>query len=181
MIVPDDSALLHKAAYDPVKAREYYLRTRHLKGRKAGVKVKPTSRGRPKAVKVKAKARKPSREELKAQKEALQKRLDHLRDVLAELVKSAKARSGVEDKSSDSSKEKASKNETPKKESKLTEKQKHEKAEKAREAYKKDHLSKDVKALEQKIKDIREKIESAIEDAKNKSSKSKPKTASKGR
>ena len=32
--------LMHRVAYDPVAAREYYLRTRKLKGRKKGIETK---------------------------------------------------------------------------------------------------------------------------------------------
>lgn len=37
MQLPDGSVLMHgNAPYDPVKAHEYYMRTRHLKGRRKG-------------------------------------------------------------------------------------------------------------------------------------------------
>lgn len=39
MKLPDGTILMHaKEPYDPAKAHEYYLRTRKLKGRKAGIK-----------------------------------------------------------------------------------------------------------------------------------------------
>jgi len=42
MELPDGTTLMHgPAPYDPVKAREYYLRTRKLKGRKKAAVVVP--------------------------------------------------------------------------------------------------------------------------------------------
>lgn len=44
MKLPDGTTLMHfEVPYDPVKAREYYLRTRKLKGRKAGKMDVPSS------------------------------------------------------------------------------------------------------------------------------------------
>ncbi len=45
MILPDGTELMHgESVYDPVKAREYYLRTRELKGRKKGTGKFPVSK-----------------------------------------------------------------------------------------------------------------------------------------
>jgi len=51
MRLPDGTILMHgEAPYDPRKAHEYYLRTRHLKGRKKAAPQFPTGKqGRPKA------------------------------------------------------------------------------------------------------------------------------------
>jgi len=46
--LPDGELLMHgESEYDPVKAREYYLRTRELKGRKKGVEELPVGRRTP--------------------------------------------------------------------------------------------------------------------------------------
>lgn len=193
----DDSALFHYAkGYDPAKAREYYLRTRHLKGRRKGPLADKTTMSRAEFLK-KAQGnegkydRPPSpkeqREKLEAQKEALIARLGRLQDVLEKLVEAAKARSGIEVKSdpSDSPADKASRNESAKKNTPLTESQKREKAAKAREEYKKENggpsLSTEVQQLQRKIADVRKKIETAMAEAKRKSSGPQNQTASEGR
>jgi hypothetical protein len=173
--VIDDSALIHGGVYDPVKARAYYLRTRELKGRRPttatasspgrGGRRPATAPGKPNRSKTNGR-----QEELRAQKAALEKRLDRLREVLRELVDAAKKRSGVEDKS-DSPAEKAEKNKSAKKDSPLTQKEKREKAKKAAEEYEKEHssgLSNDVAELKRQVQDIRAKIESALQDAREK-------------
>lgn len=43
MKLHDGTILMHKIPYDPVKAHEYYIRTRQLKGRKKGSKLVRTS------------------------------------------------------------------------------------------------------------------------------------------
>lgn len=44
MLLPNGERLLHSnAPYDPVKAHEYYIRTRHLKGRQKGSDYKVTN------------------------------------------------------------------------------------------------------------------------------------------
>lgn len=188
MSMPDDSALLHGRLYDPQKAREYYLRTRKLKGRRAGsaeVPASQRSRG-PAASPANPKTR---RAQLEAQKAILEKRLDRLRDILAQKVEAAKARSGVKNEPADKADapaEKAAKNEANKKDSPLTAKQKQVKAEKAREEYKKENrenppLSDEVAQLQRQIVDIRAKIQAAVKDAREKSAQSNPKTASNGR
>ena len=207
----DDSALLHYAeGYDPVKAREYYLRTRQLKGGRPRL-----AQLTPEQVAAQQKARKErkqaakeafekaatgnegtydrpptpkeQREKLEAQKQALIARLGRLQDVLDKLVEAAKARSGIEVKSdpSDSPADKASRNESAKKNTPLTESQKREKAAKAREEYKKENggpsLSTEVQRLQRQVADVRKKIETAMAEAKRKSSGPQNQTASEGR
>lgn len=199
MSSPDDSALLHAKYYDPAKARAYYLRTRQLKGR-GGPSVSGgqvgQSRSRAGVVAVRGASNEARRNELAAQKAALNKRLDRLKKVLEELVNAAKARSGVKDKSDSDTdpKETAAKNESKKKGTPLTAKQKREKADKARKEYEKTKgsgPSQDIAVLQAQVQDIRAKIETAIKQAREKSAagaqevatsaQSKPKTASKGR
>ena len=185
MTPPDDSALLHaRAPYDPAKAREYYLRTRKLKGRRSVRVVAPKGKGRPHAVPVPVK--KSNRQaELKAERAALEKRLDRLRDILAQKVKAAKSRSGVEDHSKKSSREKAAKDQRGKNDKPLTASEKRQKADKAREDYKKEHgstsVSQEIADLRKQIADIRARIDAAIKDAQQQHRKSTHQTASKGR
>lgn len=178
----DDSALFH-GRYDPVKAREYYLRTRQLKGRKSA--SAPASPGRTAARSTSVPARssggkpnrahtKSRRAELQAQKEALEKRLDHLRDVLRELVEAAKGRSGVKknekDKAPETSADKADRNKDQKNKKPETAAQKKERAKKAKEAYEKENptsLSQDVDVLKEQVADIQAKIQKAITDARD--------------
>ena len=187
----DDSELFH-GTYDPTKAREYYLRTRKLKGRKPTTAT-PSNPGRggrrpanaPKgaaggtASRSKTKSR---QAELRAQKEALEKRLDRLREVLSELVKAAKKRSGgnpnkgkdKKDAAPETQADKADRNKAEKKAKPETASQKKEKAQKAKEAYEKENpnsLSTDVDILKSQVEDIQAKIQKALADARDRSSK----------
>lgn len=180
----DDSALLHGRYYDPAKARAYYLRTRQLKGRRAGGAVTPVGRARS-GQGTSAHIRPSRRAELKAQKAALEKRLDRLREVLAERVKAAKRRSGIEVKPEPktTTKEPAAK-QRDKNSKPLTEKQKRDKREAAKKQYEKEqgtNLSQEVQQLQAQVRDIRAQIETAIKDARRKSAHSQSVTASKGR
>lgn len=157
--------------YDPVKAREYYLKTRELKGRRKGVVKSPVGRetktpaasAKNRAV-AKAAAKKAKNQRLKKIAEArvakLKARLEKLEKILDELVKQAKARSGVETKSktSDQKTEKASQDAKP-----LTPSEKREAAKKAKERYEKEKdknptLSDEAKAIEAKIRNAQERI-----------------------
>lgn len=181
----DDSDLFHARVYDPVKAREYYLRTRKLKGRRKGRAVidQPSTGRRQSNVVLVDRSKKRSskaerrRAELKAQKEALQKRLERLREVLDQLVKDAKRRSGVKTpakKGTSGSKSKSGSSTSRKssssgRERKLTQREKAVKAKKAKEQYEKDHpntLSDDIEILQEQIKDIKAQIKKALEQSK---------------
>lgn len=201
MAAPDDSALLHAGRYyDPAKAREYYLRTRQLKGRRRGRAEEPSSdRQKASSAKPDSALRASRRGQLLAEKAKLERRLDELKDALELLVDAAKKRAGVkEDKSEDQSdpKETAAKNEKSKKDKPLTEKQKREKREASKEQYEKEQgtsLAQNVDSLRGQVQDVRAKLEAAIADARRKSGQPekkpqaeltdppKPKTASKGR
>lgn len=145
--------------YDPAKRREYYLRTRQLLGRKTGQAL-DTSRERNKSSsppfvppkKAKASSK---QSDFQAQMDALNARLDKLKKVLAELVKQAQARSGVEPADTKASSNKPAK--------KLTAKQKADAAKRAKKSAeknkdKKQTPSQQIKALETKIKAIQAKI-----------------------
>lgn len=198
----DDSALFH-GTYDPVKAREYYLRTRKLKGRKKGRAELETTMDRSEFNKIakgnEGKYARPGnekaerryrREQLKKKKAALEKRLERLEQVLKELVEAAKKRSGVDkepkkDRAPETKKDKADRNKAEKKDKPETAAEKKERAKKAKEAYEKEHpnsLSKDVEILQEQVKDIQAKIKKALEDArdrKDKAGKNNSKSGSK--
>ena len=179
----DDSVLLHSAKkYDPVKAREYYLRTRKLKGRATGSKVAQASPRQPAAAPAQSGPRanrvdtKSRRAELQAQQAALRKRLERLREVLDNLVNEAQSRSGVKkpeqdvkDAAPETQVDKADRNADQKSRKPLSSKQKSDKARQAKEAYEKEHpntLSTDVAILKEQVKDIQAKIKRALEDDK---------------
>lgn len=183
----NDSELFHYAVgYDPAKARAYYLRNRHLKGRKKGIPKTSKSRTparRPSGTPAVRAGGKPNRAntksrqaELRAQKDRLQKRLDTLRNILEEKVAAAKKRSGGDPnkkkdekgKAPETKADKADRNKDEKDRKPLTAKQKTDKARKAKEEYEKENptsLSEDVEILQEQIKDIRAKIEKAVADA----------------
>lgn len=166
----DDSGLFH-GTYDPQKAHEYYLRNRKLKGRKpaaAAVATSPARGGRP-AVGANRSKTQSRQAELKAQKEHLEKRLERLREVLAQLVDAAKKRSGGDpnhkDKAPETPADKADRNKAAKKAKPETAAQKKERAKKAKETYEKEHpnsLSRDVDILQAQVADIHKKIQDAM-------------------
>lgn len=183
----DDSALFH-GTYDPVKAREYYLRTRKLKGRRPAASKQLSATTRSPAKKSASIVRggapnrantKSRRAELEAQKEALEKRLDRLREVLREKVEAAKKRSGGQKKEAEKKSapetevDKADRNKAEKKskpEKPETAAEKKERAKAAKEAYEKEHpntLSQDVDILKAQIEDIQNKIQKAVADARD--------------
>lgn len=192
---PDDINLLHAdRVYDPQKAREYYLRTRKLKGRRpTTASIESPGRGgrriqtiRPQgSPSVRPAGKGNSRQaELKAQKEALEKRLDRLKEVLREAVAAAKARSGGDpnksssesekDKAPETPKDKADRNKEQKKDKPESPAQKKERAKKAKEAYEKENpgsLSQDVEILQAQVRDIREKIQKALANSKSRNGK----------
>ena len=125
MLLPDGTTLIHEGRpYDPVKAHEYYLRTRKLKGRKKG-SAKTASETRP-VVKVDnsaAKARR--RQELAARISALEEKLKKVEELIRKKLREEK---------SDDRKARAEKNRAAKKAAKPD--SAAEKAKKAREAKK---------------------------------------------
>lgn len=139
-------------AYDSAKRREYYLRTRKLKGRKPGVKPAP----KPKPTRAQRQAAR--RKKLEAQVEALKGRLEKLRAALKILTEQAQARSGIKP---DSSKKKTSSTTKKTDSKKLTTAQKA-KAAKASAEYREKNpdkvLAEEVKSLNAKIKTIQERI-----------------------
>lgn len=85
MKLPDGTVLMHGSApYDPVKAHEYYLKTRELKGRKKGSAAPPPSK-----VPVKGLGTKPKKptnpQELARQRQYAAKRVAEIKSKLADL------------------------------------------------------------------------------------------------
>jgi hypothetical protein len=150
--------LFHIREYDPQARRDYYLRTRKLKGRKVGsaktaiarhpaTKTAPVVKTTPIAPK---KAPEQRRKDTEARVAALQTRLDTLRKVLAELVAQAKVRSGVDNAKP-----------APQSQKPQTTKQKADAAERSKDFYDKNKdqiLSDKEKTLQGQIKRVEEKI-----------------------
>lgn len=152
--------LFHIREYDPVARREYYLKTRKLKGRRVGagrtaVARHPSTKASPVVKAVKAapkKAPQDTRKQTEARVAALQVRLEKLRKVLADLVEQAKARSGVDPSKT---------NTTPQKSQPQTQKQKADAAKRSKDYYQKNKdeiLSDQEKSLQGQIKRIEERI-----------------------
>lgn len=139
--------------YDAVKRREYYLKTRQLKGRKHGVAVKLAP---PKLTRAQRQAQ---RRKLQLAKIAqLKSRLERLQLVLAAETKKAQVRSGVEPAQA---KAKASTSQKNAPAQKLTAAQKAKKA-KQDKAYREKNqtqsLDEQVQSLTERIKTIQERI-----------------------
>lgn len=172
-------ALAHE--YDPVKRKEYYERTKKLKGRKGG----SSEDGGRTTTSAPGKTPTPTKNDIPAKTaarqariKAIQERLAHLKDVLADLVEQAKVRSGGEAESDKKKPAEATKAE-PK-----TRQEKQKAAEAARESRKKENpqseskdeasLRAQVAEVEQKIADVRAKLKAAIAQARNSKQKPKP-------
>ncbi len=146
MPLESESSLFHE--YNAAKRREYYLRTRKLKGRKKGVFIDPTAR------RAAAKAKKlAAHKALQAKVDAMQARLDTLRKVLQTLVDQAQARSGGDAKSKAAVEKKAADAASEPK----TAKEKAA-AKKASEKYAKSHPDEKSQPLSQQAKNLAEKI-----------------------
>ena len=176
-----DAILAH--AYDPVKAREYYLKTRELKGRKGGVAPAPSKRTslstppqrtnssmvRPTAAPAVSAAKRASARSAatKARVQAIRGKLDKLDAAYDALVEKRAAKredssSSDKDKKSDTSEKSKDKEKNSDKEpaEKLTAAEKAKKAKKAREDYesvaKDDSSSLTIEELDAKISKINE-------------------------
>lgn len=155
----EESNLSHE--YDPIKRREYYLKTRELAERNGTLNksTKPRAKAVPKpAVKTRQQRQEERRRKIEAQVDALKGRLEKLRAVLAEMTKQAKLRSGQQP--SKTPEKKASNQKTGAKQ-KLTASQKADAAKRSKENYEKNKdqlLADEVKSLTDKIKTIQERI-----------------------
>lgn len=169
----DDILLRHgEEPYNAAKAREYYLRNRKLKGRRpAGVEVSVgrigsksespaeiTRRKEKQNWRVKPTS-KMSSKEIKTRTAELKSRLEGLRKTLALLVKQAKARSGVVEKTpEEKAKEKAT---ATKKQSNLTPQEKAKAAKASKEAYDKEQKKSgpnEMEDLKKKINEVCDKL-----------------------
>jgi hypothetical protein len=169
-----------EGGYDPQKRREYYLRTRELKGRSPAVSpplspsrnggVVGPSKSAPSSPK-KALAKVPAkidpgaakREANQAKVDALKKRLETLRKVLKDLVDKAQVRAGLPtDAEQAAKKEAAAKAVGSKKAAKpLTAKQKADARKRSAEWYAKNKtktMSEAAKGLQEQIEDVNAKI-----------------------
>jgi hypothetical protein len=204
MVAVDELIVSHaRAPYDPVKRREYYLRTRQLKGRPTGSKV---SSGDRKFASIKStshvdphKAQKQRREkrkkELDAKVAALRERLDKLQDLLVRLVLQAKSRSGVKPTVKAPTRKSATagskESKTSQKKTTTTEKrtvtEKREAAKRSKEYYEKNvkgrgpsksteirRLKSKIEDTEQMIENVREDLKASITRARQKAKQSKP-------
>lgn len=166
--------------YDPVKAHQYYLRTRQLKGRKTGsnnptpTTVSKVATGRSGSVTVTNKMRVEPKQDVNTITEkrvaALKVRLEQLKEELERLVKEAKARSGVKSEPNKEPKETTSASSKPAKPK--TASQKEEAARKAREYYDETHpeqaLERQIKEVKEKIWKARQKLKDAVDSARTK-------------
>jgi hypothetical protein len=193
MLTSEDIILEHASRpYDPRKRREYYLRTRQLKGRKPGSKL-PTAPRRPTKgdalpdrdprdprPSTLAQRRAKRRKEIEARVIALTKRLEKLRSVLKELVEAAQVRSGVEPSEKSPTTSKRADTTGPEKRTERktqTATQKKESAERSKEYYeehkdpsiskKTEQLQRDIKLLEQKIMRARRFLKTVAANARN--------------
>lgn len=139
--------------YDAAKRREYYLRTRKLKGRTKG-SARPAP---PKKTRAQRQAERRKKQE--AQIAALKGRLEKLRVLLAAEVKKAQARSGVEQKKTESKTTTSSKQKSSGKTEKLTAAQKTAKAKADKKRQEELNTPEaQIKSLTEKIKTIQERI-----------------------
>jgi len=165
--------------YDPQKAHEAYLRRRQLLGRQPGKGDIPAAPHKKAAVVIAPVKPKKTTEKRQAEADArvaaLKARLDKLRKVLAELVKQAQARSGVEPKSDKPSAAPAKKGSSD-----LSAQDKREAAKKAKDRYEKEkkvespsektkNLELDIKKVQEKIQKIRDELKQSISQARNQS------------
>lgn len=135
--------------YDAIKRREYYLRTRKLKGRGHASKMPPKKTPAQRAAE--------RRKHQEAQIAALKSRLERLRDVLAAETKKAQARSGATSSTSASTTSSGSQSSSTTQ--KLTAAQKAKKAAAEKKAREKDQtLDGQIKSLTEKVKNIQERI-----------------------
>jgi HSP90 family molecular chaperone len=137
--------------YDATKRREYYLRTRKLKGRKHGSAKPPPHKTR-------AQLQAEHKRQQEAKVAALKVRLKKLQEVLAAEVKKAQIRSGVAPSKTTSKTSQKSSNSPAQK---LTAAQKAKKAKdekKLREKNKPQSLDEQVKSLNERIKKLLERI-----------------------
>jgi len=151
--------------YNPAKAREYYLRTRQLKGRQPGAAPATTSKAPAAKAPTKIVKKQPPKQSTstKARVAEMKVRLEKLRKVLRELVKQAKARSGADpkDKKATAGSKKLSAAERKEAAKRSAEYRKKHKSE-----IENDSVDEQAKRLADQIKDVNAKIAKAKADLK---------------
>jgi len=167
--------------YDPEYARQYYLRTRQLKGRKRGLADLPASRAASGkgSLPTSSKQDSPVQSITKERTEQLKARLEKLKVLLKQLLEEAHKQSGMEPpKKEDSPKDPNSSGSSGPAKPK-TQAQKRA-AKEALDKYKKEHkndqpkevkktdeqLSNEIEQVRAKIKEIRQKIAESVAKAK---------------
>lgn len=171
---PNDT-LAHVTIYDPVKAHEYYMRTRKLKGRKPRSSSRPTRGSNPRSQSyvVKTPAGKTvnlTRTELDQQRAYAAKRVSEIKKNLAVLgTKLRKMRSDARKKASQSKREAdkkptvAEKSKAARESEKYRKEHKQELKTKAKKEIKKESANKDpVAELETKITEIKGRLAAAV-------------------
>jgi hypothetical protein len=183
--------LEHADFYDPVKAHEYYLRTRQLKGRRPGAQMQPNSSPRngsngstaPQKRQPARNPQRPNRQQLQSQADqrtdALKVRIARLKAVLERLVAEAKQRSGVK------TPQKKDAHKTPESQKKPAAKQPHhhltQKEKEAKKKYDEQHkkpahqkppqektdqeLKDEIDQLRGKIEAVRQQLKAAVKNA----------------
>lgn len=167
------SYFLKHSEYDPALAREYYLRNRVLKGRAPAAIASVATRAPRKVVAVQPRRVAKPVIKLTAQQKrtaqlakikSMEVKLQRLKKLLATLVAQAQRRSGVDPVKSTGDSE-ADSPATRRKAARLTPQQRAKKAQNAEAAYQKERkstpdqkvtaLSEKIKAIEEKLADIR--------------------------
>lgn len=182
----DEIILLHgNAPYDAAKRHQYYLRTRHLKGRPSSGGDR--NGGRPATVTPIGEAKsKQAHAEVAARVDELKSRLAHLESVLRTLVDAAKKRSGID------TKDQAAKKDTSKPKAKDKPKTAAEKKKAAEDERKRlaketgrttlsaqeQALQRDIAAVREKIAKARDDLKASVDRARSSIEKSQSKTAS---
>lgn len=174
MRTPETFILEHaQKPYDPVKAHDYYIRTRKLKGRRKGSTPAPASTqggqrgsvGRPRmATAPQVTITSQRQAEVKARVEQLQAKLNILNAILKKLIKDAQGDKPATKKSTKTTKSKsvATKKSSAADRKPLTVAQKQEAAKKQRIRYKKTHPNAGKttsKERQAKIEEVRKQIE----------------------
>jgi len=181
MRLPDGTILMHgRAPYDPVKAHEYYIRTRQLKGRKKGSNVPQTPTGaRKKSSKFRVSYEGGKTVELTAQQLAEQqayaaKRANDIKKSLAELgtklknkIADAKEREAKAKREAKKAPTAAEKSQAARESKKYREKHKTELATKAKKAGSKESTTAtsktdSVASLEKQITEIKGRLTAAV-------------------
>ncbi len=168
MKLPNGTILKHgRTPYDPVKAHQYYLRTRQLKGRKKGTSYTVQYKG--KTVKLSAKELAEQRAYAAKRINDIKQRLSELNSKLREALSSAKEKKAKSKLESSKAPSAAEKSKAARESRKYRDKHQQELATKSRKAAAKTKKGEDkskstdpVVQLENRIEKIRETLKTAV-------------------